>query len=223
MKLICEVTEAVGGIVSESDNGKKTYFIEGIFLQTEIVNRNGRKYPRGMMEQEVNRYIEEMVRTKRATGELGHPEGPAINAHLISHLITDLSQEKNDFIGRAKILNTPNGRIVEGLIDGGVNFGVSSRGLGVLKKNAQGINEVNNYKIATAADIVMDPSAPNAFVRGIMEGAEWACDDQGNWHMAEVIESIQKDLRGTRHSLMTEEVKLKQFERFMTELSRLSK
>lgn len=223
MKLICEMTEAVSGLVCEMEGGKKTHFIEGIFMQSEVVNKNGRKYPRKMMEQEVNRYINEMVTTNRATGELGHPDGPSINAHLISHLITDLRQEGNNFVGKAKILNTPNGRIVEGLIEGGVNFGVSSRGLGILKKNSEGINEVCNYRIATAADIVMDPSAPNAFVRGIMEGAEWACDDQGNWHMAETIENIQKNLSQIRPSVMSEEVKLRAFERFMTALSSFSK
>ena len=223
MKLICELTEAVSGLISEDINGKKTHFIEGIFMQSEITNRNGRKYPRAMMEEEVNRYINEMVVTNRATGELGHPDGPSINAHLISHKITELRQEGNNFVGKAKILNTPNGRIVEGLIEGGVNFGVSSRGLGVLKKNSQGINEVCNYRIATAADIVMDPSAPDAFVQGIMEGADWACDAQGNWHMAKTIEAIQEELHNTRHSVMSEEVKLRKFKQFMTALSSFSK
>jgi hypothetical protein len=175
MKLITEHVEEIQYIKEAKEDGGKAYFIEGPFLQTEIANRNGRVYRKNIMEKEVQRYIKEYVNTKRAFGELGHPDGPSINLDRVSHMITSLKAEGNNYIGRAKIMTeTPMGRIVKNLIDEGAQLGVSSRGMGSLKLNKEGVNEVqDDFYLATAADIVADPSAPDAFVRGIMEGKEW--------------------------------------------------
>ena len=174
MKLICEVNESIE-ILTEEKDGQKQYFIEGTFLQGDIKNRNGRVYRKETMDKEVQRYIKEYVNTKRAFGELGHPDGPSINLDRVSHMIVSLKAEGNNYIGRAKIMTeTPMGRIVKNLIDEGAQLGVSSRGMGSLKVNSEGVNEVqDDFYLATAADIVADPSAPDAFVRGIMEGKEW--------------------------------------------------
>lgn len=172
MKLITEVTETLNYLAEEKD-GKKSLFIEGPFLQAEVVNRNGRKYMKESMAREVNRYTEQYINKNRAFGELGHPDTPSINLDRVSHLVVGLRQEGNDWIGKAKILDTPMGNIVKSLIEGGAQIGVSSRGMGSLK-NVNGINIVqDDFHLATAADIVADPSAPNAFVQGIMEGKEW--------------------------------------------------
>ena len=178
MKLIREDVEDVS-IITEAatDGGQKTLFITGPFLQAEVVNRNGRKYPGHIMEREVNRYIKESVSKGRAVGELGHPQGPGINLDKISHKIVELRKEGHNYIGKAQILETPAGNIARGLIEGGVQLGVSSRGMGSLKPR-NGINEVqDDFYLATAADIVHDPSAPDAFVNGIMEGVEWVWDN----------------------------------------------
>ena len=170
MKLIKELNEDLQFIVEESsDSGKKSLFIEGVFLQADLKNRNGRMYPKEIMAKEVNRYVKEQVNTKRAYGELGHPEGPNINLDRVSHMIVSLREDGNNWIGRAKILDTPMGNIASSLIKEGAGLGVSSRGLGTLKE-VNGINEVqDDFMLATAADIVADPSAPGAFVNGIME------------------------------------------------------
>ena len=172
MKLIKEVVEDVKYLTEEKD-GKKSLFIEGPFLVAETVNRNGRKYLRETMQKEVSRYTEEYINKNRAFGELGHPDTPTINLDRVSHLVVGLRQEGNDWIGKAKILDTPMGTIVKNLIEGGAQIGVSSRGMGSLK-SVNGVNIVqDDFHLATAADIVADPSAPNAFVQGIMEGKEW--------------------------------------------------
>ena len=172
MKLITEVTESLSYLAEEKD-GKKSLFIEGPFLQAEVVNRNGRKYLKETMAKEVQRYTEQYINKNRAFGELGHPDTPSINLDRVSHLVVGLRQEGNDWIGKAKILDTPMGTIVKNLIEGGAQIGVSSRGMGSLK-SVNGVNIVqDDFHIATAADIVADPSAPNAFVQGIMEGKEW--------------------------------------------------
>ena len=172
MKLITEVTESLQYLAEEKD-GKKNLYIEGPFLQSEVVNRNGRKYLKETMAKEVQRYTEQYINKNRAFGELGHPDTPSINLDRVSHLVVSLRQEGNDWIGKAKILDTPMGNIVKSLIEGGAQIGVSSRGMGSLK-NVNGINVVqDDFHLATAADIVADPSAPNAFVQGIMEGKEW--------------------------------------------------
>ena len=172
MKLITEVTESLQYLAEEKD-GKKSLYIEGPFLQSEVVNRNGRKYMKESMAREVQRYTEQYINKNRAFGELGHPDTPSINLDRVSHLVVGLRQEGNDWIGKAKILDTPMGNIVKSLIEGGAQIGVSSRGMGSLK-SVNGINIVqDDFHLATAADIVADPSAPNAFVQGIMEGKEW--------------------------------------------------
>ncbi len=175
MKLITETIQNISYLKENREDGGKAYYIEGPFLQTEIKNRNGRLYRKEVMAKEVDRYIKEYVNTKRAFGELGHPDGPSINLDRVSHMIVGLKEDGNNYIGRAKIMTeTPMGRIVKNLIDEGAQLGVSSRGMGSLKVNSEGVNEVqDDFYLATAADIVADPSAPDAFVRGIMEGKEW--------------------------------------------------
>lgn len=178
MKLICEVTEEIKVIKEEKNKSSKNYYIEGIFLQAEIQNRNGRMYPREMLQKEIERYNREYVEKNRAFGELGHPEGPTINLDRVSHMITELRCEGDNFIGKAKIMNTPMGNIVKSLIDEGANLGVSSRGMGSIKTEGHDVQIVqDDFYLATAADIVADPSAPDAFVNGIMEGKEWIWDN----------------------------------------------
>ena len=176
MKLIREEIESVDFLV-ESVGGKKSMFIEGIFLQGDLQNRNGRMYPMNVLRKEVQRYNENHVQSGRALGELGHPEGPTVNLDRVSHKIVSLKESGNNFIGKAKILSTPMGKIAESLIGEGVKLGVSSRGIGSLKATREGVNIVgDDFMLSTAADIVADPSAPDAFVEGIMEGKEWVWD-----------------------------------------------
>jgi hypothetical protein len=176
MKLIREEIEQVEVIV-ESRNGKKNLYIEGVFLQSEMKNRNGRMYPKSTLAREVGRYNENFVQKGRALGELGHPDGPTVNLDRVSHKIVSLKESGNNFIGKAKILSTPMGKIASNLLDEGVKLGVSSRGVGSLNKTNEGYSVVGeDFTLATAADIVADPSAPDAFVDGIMEGKEWVWD-----------------------------------------------
>ena len=176
MKLIREEIETVDFIVEER-NGKKSMYIEGIFLQGDLQNRNGRMYPMGTLRKEVQRYNENHINAGRALGELGHPEGPTVNLDRVSHKIVSLKENGQNFVGKAKILNTPMGKIAESLINEGVKLGVSSRGIGSLKTNNEGVNIVgDDFMLSTAADIVADPSAPDAFVEGIMEGKDWVWD-----------------------------------------------
>ena len=177
MKLISEHIEDVEYITEEKENGGKTYKIKGVFMQSEVKNRNGRVYPFEVLEKEVNRYNKDYVNQNRAFGELGHPDGPTVNLERASHMITSLKPDGKNFIGEATILKTPMGNIVENLMDAGGKLGVSSRGMGSLEQK-NGANYVkNDFYLATAADIVADPSAPNAFVQGIMEGKEWVWDN----------------------------------------------
>ena len=176
MKLIREEIETVDFIVEER-NGKKNMFIEGIFLQGDLKNRNGRMYPMETLRKEVQRYTENHVNSGRALGELGHPDGPTVNLDRVSHKIVSLKENGTNFIGKAKILSTPMGKIAESLIAEGVKLGVSSRGIGSLKQTREGVNIVgDDFMLSTAADIVADPSAPDAFVEGIMEGKNWVWD-----------------------------------------------
>jgi len=176
MKLITEEVQDAQYIVEEV-NGKKQYKIKGVFLQADIKNRNGRVYPKEILQKEVSRYNREFVNKNRAFGELGHPDGPVVNLERVSHMITDLHPDGSNFVGEAKIMDTPYGKIVKNLISEGAQLGVSSRGMGSLV-NRRGINEVGrDFYLATAADIVADPSAPDAFVEGIMEGKEWVWDN----------------------------------------------
>ena len=176
MKLIREEIEQVEVIVEER-NGKKKMIIEGIFLQGDLKNRNGRMYPMETLRREVQRYSENHIQAGRALGELGHPDGPTVNLDRVSHKIVSLKESGNNFIGKAKILSTPMGKIAESLISEGVKLGVSSRGIGSLKQTREGVNVVgDDFMLSTAADIVSDPSAPDAFVEGIMEGKDWVWD-----------------------------------------------
>jgi hypothetical protein len=217
MKLITEVVEDLQYIVEEKD-GKKNLFIEGIFLQSDLKNRNGRVYPREIMQREVARYTKESIDAKRAMGELGHPDGPTVNLDRVSHLIVSLKEDGNNWIGKAKILDTPMGMIARNLIEGGAQLGVSSRGLGSLKER-NGINEVqDDFMLSTAADIVSDPSAPDAFVRGIMENKEWIMEN-GIWQERQV-DMAKKIILGAS-SRELEEAKLQVFESFMKRLSEI--
>ena len=176
MRLIAEeITEV--NFIAEEKEGKKSHFIEGVFLQAVIANKNGRKYPFRTLEREVAKYDEAHIRKGRALGELGHPDGPSINLDKVSHKIQSLKAEGNNFIGRAKILDTPMGNIAKNLLDEGVRLGVSSRGMGSLRKEGNTNIVQDDFMLATAADIVADPSAPDAFVDGIMEGKEWVWDN----------------------------------------------
>ena len=217
MKLIREDLHEAKLIVEDKGLGKgKNYFIEGIFLQSDLKNRNGRMYPESVMDKEVGRYMMEQVKTNRAYGELGHPDTPSINLDRVSHLIVDLRKEGTNYIGRAKILETPMGQIARGLLDGGANLGVSSRALGTLKMNEDGVNVVqDDFMLSTAADIVADPSAPDAFVRGIMENKEWTFVD-GKFvekHIEEVKAIIKK-----ASSRELQEAKIVAFAKFLSKI-----
>ena len=219
MKLIKEVTEEIKYISElNEETGKKTHFIEGVFLQSNLKNRNGRMYPKEVMQKEVARYTKESIEKKRAYGELGHPEGPTVNLDRVSHMIVGLKEDGDNYIGRAKILDTPMGRIVKELIDEGASLGVSSRGLGSLKER-NGVNEVQeDFMLATAADIVADPSAPDAYVQGIMENKEWTLVN-GIFQEKELEESQAKIRAASTKEL--EAVKLEVFESFLSKLSKI--
>ena len=216
MKLIREVFEQTATIVEEKVGGKKNYFIEGVFLQSNITNRNNRMYQEHIMDKEVNRYIKEYVQKNRAYGELGHPENPSINLHLVSHMITDLRKEGTNWIGKAKILETPNGMIARGLLEGGANLGVSSRAMGSLKTNNEGVQVVqDDFMLSTAADIVADPSAPDAFVRGIMESREWVFVD-GKF-VEQNIEEVKRSIKKAS-SKNLQEAQLRAFQHFLSKI-----
>jgi hypothetical protein len=215
MKLITEVVEDIQYLTEQNDEGEKSYYIEGIFMQAEKPNRNGRIYPKEVLEKEVNRYNKEYVKKNRAYGELGHPQGPTINLERMSHLIKEIKVDGNNFIGRAKIMDSPYGNIVKNLIKEGASLGVSSRGMGSLKRK-NGINEVQrDFYLATAADIVADPSAPDAFVNGIMEDVEWIYEN-GVWSYKE-LESAKKEIHETS-KVNIEEKKIQIFEKFINNL-----
>ena len=215
MKLITEVSEALEYVAEEGKDGTTNYKIRGIFMQAEQMNRNKRTYPLSVLESEVKRYNKEYVNKNRAFGELGHPDGPTVNLDRVSHMITKLDQEKNDFVGEAKILNTPNGKIVRELISAGATLGVSSRGMGSLTPTRNGSVVGNDYYLSTAGDIVADPSAPNAFVEGIMEGKEWIWDN-GIIKETEIDKYKQSILSAT--SVTLEEAKLNAFADFISKL-----
>ena len=216
MKLISEEAIEVDFVTEEDENKKKNYFIEGIFMQSETKNRNGRVYPKAILQKEVKRYTEKFINTKRAFGELGHPDGPTVNLERVSHMITELVEDGDNFLGRAKIMDTPYGKIVKNLIDEGAKLGVSSRGMGSLKPVQDGLQEVqNDFYLATAADIVADPSAPDAFVSGIMEGREWVWDN-GLLKEKEIVEYQKRVERATEIS--RNKVRIEAFENFITKL-----
>lgn len=195
--LIKEIVEEVQYLTEKTEDGKKNYFIEGIIMQGGIRNRNGRVYPPDVLKKETKRYMETYVTKNRAFGELGHPAGPTINLDRVSHMFTDLSEKGNNIVGRAKIMDTPMGKVVKNLIDEGAQLGISSRGMGSLKQNKEGIMEVqNDFVLATAGDIVADPSAPDAFVKGIMEGVEWIYDvASSSWVAANTLDRIEEEVK----------------------------
>jgi len=217
MKLICEVNEEVKYIAEAKEDGTKNYFIEGIFMQGDIKNRNGRMYPADVLEREVKRYSKEYIDKKRAYGELGHPSGPTINLERVSHMIQSLERDGSNFIGKAKIMTeTPYGKIVKSLMDEGATLGVSSRGMGSLKAGKGGVAEVQkDFYLATAADIVADPSAPDAFVEGIMEGKEWVWDN--GVIREKTIADYEKHIN-TASRAELEEAKLRVFKDFLSKL-----
>ena len=214
MKLIREEINEANYLVEEKD-GKKEYKIKGVFLQSEIKNRNGRVYPKELLTNEVNRYNREFINKNRAFGELGHPDGPTVNLERVSHMIQKLYPDGNNFIGEAKIMNTPYGKIVKSLIDEGAQLGVSSRGMGSLEQRGGQSVVGKDFYLATAADIVADPSAPDAFVEGIMEGKEWVWD---NGVLVEKdVESWKQELIRTKRAELAEK-KAAIFENFLKKL-----
>jgi hypothetical protein len=214
MKLITEVTESIK-VITEGTGTNKKFFIEGVFLQGNLKNRNGRVYPMDILEKEVQRYTHALIKDGRAYGELGHPEGPSINLERVSHMITKLERDGDNFVGKAKIVSTPYGKIVGSLLDEGAKLGVSSRGLGTLREE-NGVCYVNeDFRLATAADIVADPSAPDAFVRGIMESKEWIYES-GRFREVE-LENYKKAIRRAS-SRKLEETILEQFKDFLSKL-----
>jgi hypothetical protein len=216
MKLIREEIEKVEVLTEGTGKNQKLY-IKGPFLQAECVNRNGRMYPLSIMEREVKRYTEQYVNKGRALGELGHPDGPTVNLDRVSHKIVDLQREGNNFIGKAQILSTPMGKIAESLLKEGVCLGVSSRGIGSLRPTKEGFNEVGeDFMLATAADIVADPSAPDAFVQGIMEGKEWIWD--GGILREKLAEQTQRRINTLVDQKRLEEHKLNLFNNFINSL-----
>ena len=214
MKLISEEIVDVQ-FVTEDANGKKSHFIEGVFLQSDIRNRNGRMYPFDTLDREVSKYNENYIQRGRALGELGHPDGPTINLDRVSHKIVSLRAEGKNFIGKAKLLETPMGKIAKNLLDEGVKLGVSSRGLGSIEKRGDTNIVKDDFMLSTAADIVADPSAPDAFVEGIMEGAEWVWDN-GIWQQS-ALEKAKHHIESSSMNDLTER-KLKMFENFLCNL-----
>ena len=217
--LIKEIVEEVRYLTEATEKGEKNYFIEGIIMQGDIKNRNGRIYPSNVLIREMNRYNDNYVTKNRAFGELGHPQGPTINLDRVSHLFTELKADGSNVVGKAKITKTPMGDVVKGLIDSGAQLGISSRGMGSVKPNKQGIMEVqNDFMLATAGDIVADPSAPDAFVKGIMEGVEWVYDvASSSWRAANAFDRIEEHVK-KNYSQIDEIAALKVFEKFINSL-----
>ena len=215
VKLFSEAVEEVQYICEEKESGDKNYKIRGVFMQADIKNRNGRVYPMEVLEKEVQRYNKKFINENRAYGELGHPDGPTVNLERVSHMVTELYPDGKNFMGEAKITNTPYGKIVKSLIDEGAKLGVSSRGMGSLE-NRSGANYVkSDFYLATAADIVADPSAPDAFVQGVMEGKEWVWD---NGIIKEVeINEIQKEIMKAKRAELDEK-KAAVFNKFLKNL-----
>jgi hypothetical protein len=216
MKLIVEKVEQIQYLVEEAKDGKKNHFIQGVFMQAEKQNRNGRVYPMPVLSREVERYNKEYVTKNRAYGELGHPDNPSINLDRVSHMITKLHPDGNNFVGKARIVDTPMGNIVKGLLESGASLGVSTRGVGSLKPHNGYQLVQDDFKLATAADIVADPSAPDAFVQGIMENVEWFYDE-GHWRMAEASQQTKQVLK----KLSQREIEDKALELFENYISKL--
>jgi hypothetical protein len=217
MKLISEHVDSIEYLVEESKEGAKNYRIKGVFMQAEMKNRNGRMYPMSVLEKEVGRYNKEYVNQNRAFGELGHPDGPTVNLERVSHMITDLHPDGKNFIGEAKVMDTPYGKIVKNLIDEGAKLGVSSRGMGSLEPRRDMQIVKDDFYLATAADIVADPSAPNAFVEGIMEGKEWVWDNGIIKEMDIDAYKRQLEVKYAKRSAQVEK-RVEVFEDFMSKI-----
>jgi len=222
MKLITELVEEVEYLSEAKDDGEKNHYIHGIFLQADVKNRNGRIYPIDVMEKEVDRYMKYVVKAGRAYGELGHPAGPSINLDRVSHLIVELKKDGKNFIGKAKLTETPMGDIAKGLLKSGAKLGVSSRGMGSLKEHKGVMVVQGDYHIATAADIVHDPSAPHAFVEGIMEGVEWVYDAVKDTWREEKLDNMKKAMHKMTMDQL-EENKFAIYENFLSSLALNSK
>jgi hypothetical protein len=218
MKLITELVENVQLISEAKESGGKDYYIEGIFLQAEIKNKNGRMYPVEVLENEVNRYVREVVNKNRAFGELGHPSGPSINLDRVSHIITELKRNGNDFYGKARISKTPMGEIARGIMESGGQLGVSSRAMGSLKEERGVMVVQKDLRLSTAGDIVADPSAPKAFVNGIMENVEWIYDPVKDTWLEEKLDSTKKIIHKMAKSEL-EEKRLAMFENYLVSLT----
>jgi len=218
MKLITEQNFELNYLKEGKESEKQDYFIEGVFMQGEIKNRNGRLYPKPVLLKEVARYNDEFIKKNRAYGELGHPEGPTINLDRVSHMIKELKEDGNNIVGKAKVLDTPMGNVVKNLMDEGCMLGVSSRGMGTLRPAPDGSQVVSDdFQLATAGDIVADPSAPEAFVRGVMESVDWIYDAASHsWRAMEVVEQIVKTGQKSARSLKEQQVLA--FERFINSL-----
>tara|TARA_B110000240_G_C13274079_1_gene357160 strand:+ start:58 stop:711 length:654 start_codon:yes stop_codon:yes gene_type:complete len=214
MKLIAEYNDSNLEVIEEKVNGKKTLIIEGVFMQADAKNRNGRVYEKSILESAVAKYVKDQVSTGRAVGELNHPEGPSINLDKVSHKITELRFEGSNVVGKASILNTPMGKIVEGLLEGGVKLGVSSRGMGTLV-NKKGTSYVGDDFMLSTVDIVQDPSAPEAFVNGIMEGVEWIWEN--GILCPQEIEKIETEIREAR-GMRSSDIEIKAFKNFLSKL-----
>lgn len=216
MKLIKELNETVEFITEEKLGKGKEYYIKGVFLQSNLKNRNGRVYPKEVLQKEVKRYNDQYILKNRAFGELGHPDSPTINLDRVSHMIKELYEDGDNFIGKAKIMDTPYGKIVKNLLDEGASIGVSSRGMGTLRSGKDGVAEVSNdFVLATAADIVADPSAPDAFVEGVMESKEWAFVN-GKF-VEKDLEETQKGIRKAKSSQL-QEAKIQAFQHFLQKI-----
>ena len=220
MKLIAEYNESnLECIVEKKEDGSKKYAIEGVFMQSESKNRNGRIYPKKIMENAVAKYVDEQVSQNRAVGELNHPEGPTVNLDKVSHLITDLRWEGNDVVGKASILDTPMGQIVKGLLEGGVNLGVSTRGMGSLESRGNAMYVKEDFTLSTV-DIVQDPSAPNAFVNGIMEGVEWVWSN-GILTAQEICEEQETDISESSRVVVGDyATQTREFKNFLSSLKK---
>lgn len=222
MKLIREVFEDLEYITEGKEGEPKNLYIKGVFLQSAIKNRNGRLYPEEIMDKEVGRYIQESVNTKSSYGELGHPATPQIGLDRVSHIITELTKEGTNWIGKARITSTPMGDVARGLIESGGRLGVSSRGMGTVKPNRSGINEVqSDFRLATAADIVADPSAPDAYVNGIMENVEWFYNDKHGWEMINLAEQAKAEINMAVRNKRLEEAKLGLLENYLKRISEI--
>lgn len=218
MKLIRELYEEVEYITETAEDGKKNLYVEGIFMQSGIKNRNGRIYPESVMDNEVNRYISEKVNHKSSYGELEHPTRPTVSLKEASHLITSLTKEGKNWVGKAKIMDTPNGNIARGIMESGGRLGISSRGLGTLKKLPNGINEVqSDFRLMTAGDLVSDPSGPNCWVEGLIENVEWFYDPTLGDYAQKIIETVKQEVKKNK---IDENRKLQLFKMFLESVSK---